>query len=866
MNAHVFTWLRWYNSAPDYRGQSSKVVTADIGPYDDIPYGTTRTSELHAKDSPPHPEYGQWQWGISCSKTSRTLVIDVDDYDEYVASPLEVYLPAGNPTSFRLTDDGSMRLHYVVVVPEELLSLWPKQGPRLWGDVKSKGFSYITGVHSSGSSYVAAASELVYADEELMEAINAEPRVTGQGSATGGSAGPWTAEGYAYADGEKHTRGVADVASMVSQGMPDETIQGLMTDILQRSENYAGHGEEVEGWIASARSKFNLAEGESWSSQLEEAHYQQLTYVFGDEGFARIMARVAVAQAEWASKVAPVEYVRNPQEWITAQVEAAAESGEWHVPQIPSLENVPLENLLYLGEPVEPLGTSDTHLADLFIATVRDNSERADILALAADSGGWIRNWGHTWREWGSKSDAKSCAEAAVAAWAMNLKTIKQVTSEEETRTQFYYEEWQARKSAGTLTEEELADPPSFEMDEERIDRLKKNRARLHSSAGVSAVASMVMNRMRSNETVRISDLDADPSVIWAGGAAYSLLDTELTVVPQVQQEKHLKSCVCAPVPGPHPLWDEALAALFPNPEIRQWAVRELAGAALWGETSKENPVLDGKPNAGKSTVTDTIRKILGNYAVDIDPDKLIGGRDSSSAEEEKAAMIGARMVLLDEPPKRDKQSISQFNRLASGTGEISASAKYKGRVSAPKRFNMVINQNPKQNRMKLEAEGVKQRLVFIPAEGEISRELYKRFTAGIRQEYPAILATLIRECAQFHTGNRMPMPVAAQVVLDTATADADEFPQWLWENYELPQGDVTKVDEDKMPGFDPLRKAYAEHCRSVPGVFPLTRQQLRERLDELGIKVRDFAGTSGKRRNVVLVKPLPLVQAMHQY
>jgi len=102
--------------------------------------------------------------------------------------------------------------------------------------------------------------------------------------------------------------------------------------------------------------------------------------------------------------------------------------------------------------------------------------------------------------------------------------------------------------------------------------------------------------------------------------------------------------------------------------------------------------------------------------------------------------------------------------------------------------------------------------------------------------------------------------------VLDTATADADEFPQWLWENYELPQGDVTKVDEDKMPGFDPLRKAYAEHCRSVPGVFPLTRQQLRERLDELGIKVRDFAGTSGKRRNVVLVKPLPLVQAMHQY
>ena len=393
-----------------------------------------------------------------------------------------------------------------------------------------------------------------------------------------------------------------------------------------------------------------------------------------------------------------------------------------------------------------------------------------------------------------------------------------------------------------------------------RKKRLIAVRAKMHKDSGLSSVASLALAKARGQSDVNISDMDNEPSVIWAGGTPWSLASHELTIVPESIGHRHLKTCAVAPVPGPHPLWDEALAALFPDAAVRTWAVRELAGACLWGETSKEHPVLDGKPNAGKSTVTDTIRKILYSYAVDVDPNKLIGGSEGSASEEEKAAMIGARMVLLDEPPKRDRQSISQFNRIASGTGEISASAKYKNRVSGMKRFNMVINQN-QRNRMKLDAEGVRQRLVFIPCGDGMPLELYKRFTAGVRAEYPAILATLIRECALFHTGNRLPVPLAAQIALDRAYADGDEFPQWLWDNYELPQGKTTGHDEDTMPGFDSLRKAFAEHCRSVPGVAALTRQQLRERLDELGIRVKEYGGSNGKRHNVVLVKPLPEAQ-----
>jgi hypothetical protein len=841
--AFVPTFLYWYNSAPDDYGRCAKIASADIGTYESLPRGASHPGQVHAKGKPPHPVYGQWQVGLALSKTSQVLVIDVDDAAEYKLSDLAIDLPLERATSVRVTEDGKAKFHFVVVVPPTLVRFWPKQGATAWGDIKSNGFSYITGIHSTGSAYVAMNQPLVYANEELMDAINAEPRAQAQGSSSGGAAGEWTSKDYLYADGTKWVRGVADVASMVNQGMLDWEIQILMTEILQRSGGYYGQGEEVAGWINSARAKYNILEGETRQES-------ELRFIFGDAGYENIMVRAAKQQADYLTSQAPLAYLQDRQGFIASQFDDA-DTGV--PPQVPDLSQVNLSSLMNpSGIPVEPYGASDSDLADLFLDSAFGTPECPGVLAFTGDAGCWVRDYGHVWREWGTKSEARDYTKSAVAAWARNLKTVAQLENEER----------QATGDEGPLGEIEMV--AGKEEDTEygaRKKRLIKVRTRLHSDAGCSAVANLSLAKARPGTTVFVSDMDGEPHVIWAGGTPWSLLSHELTIAPESIGHKHLKTCAVAPVPGPHPLWDEALTALFPDAGVREWAVRELAGACLWGDTSKEHPVLDGKPNAGKSTVTDTIRKILGNYAVDVDPNKLIGGNEGSANEEERAAMIGARMVLLDEPPKRDRQSISQFNRIASGTGEIAASAKFKNRVSGPKRFNMVINQN-QRNRMKLDAEGVRQRLVFIPCGDGMPLELYKRFNAGIKAEYPAILATLIRECAMFHTGHRLPVPHVAQMALDCAYADGDEFPQWLWDNFELPKSKPTGHDENEMPGFDFLRKAYAEHCRSVPGVAPLTRQQLRERLGEMGIHIKDWAGSTGKRRNVVLIKALPSSQA----
>jgi hypothetical protein len=98
-------------------------------------------------------------------------------------------------------------------------------------------------------------------------------------------------------------------------------------------------------------------------------------------------------------------------------------------------------------------------------------------------------------------------------------------------------------------------------------------------------------------------------------------------------------------------------------------------------------------------------------------------------------------------------------------------------------------------------------------------------------------------------------------MALDAAYADGDEFQQWLFSHYEIPGGPVSKADEDHMHQFDMIRKAFAVHTRDLPGVIPLTRTELRERLATLEVKIKEYGGTSCKKRNVVILHPLPEAQ-----
>lgn len=804
------TWIRWYNSA-----EGAKITSADTGRYEDIPYGAVKDSEKHAEGKPPHPQYGQWQWGLACSKTSRVIVIDIDKPEHWGIGDTDVVLGnwADICTSYR--EDGE-RAHIVVEVPQELLDYWPRQGTTVWGDVKSNGFSYEAGVHYTGMRYVSTGRAWLTADRELLTALMADRVTADEAEATGATSGRWGEEGYTITSDNQLT---ADIMSMVANGKNQAEIQERLTAILRPlAEPWTP--AQIEGKIASAERK--VAELEARENAMFLGYSPDGTI----EGLIALKQRQLLSTVSMAT---PAAIQQDTTEWIKHQVSEGV-----------SLLHTPLADRLNpMHRPIEPRHTNDKGNAlEILEAGL-------SVFRYAADEGCYIRNTGTHWETWGNKSEKQEIGRAIVSAYGAYFKTEEMLS-----------EELSAQGTAGSGEE--------IGKDDKRKERLLKNRIRYTNSQGQSTISTSLITEARATEryNVLLGELDTEPDVLWAGGYPWSLVHPQLTLMSDVRvvNPVHMKTAACAPSPGPAPAWDQVLSAVWPDPDVRAWALREIAGVALWGSTSKSHPVLDGTPGGGKSTFALILTTILGGYAVQVSPDKILGADTSSAHEEEVAAMIGARCVWMDEPPPGGKQSISRFNDLASGTGKLSAARKYQNRISAPKLFNFLICQNPR-NGLRMDAQGVGERMTFIPCNGDpdLTKLAWERWKKEGQAEYPAVLAALIRECALFHTGQRLPIPGGAVLGRMDAQERADEFGTWLLEHY-TPLAEGTLTNDPALgssPTLGALRTEYNDTCARPNRQPVVSPPEAKDQLARLGIRVATAGADANKRRkDIVFVMP----------
>lgn len=798
------TWIRWYNAADD-----SKVPCVS-GSYESIPYGSQNSREWYADGKPPREENGQFQWGLACSKTSRILVIDIDDPEKWVEG--NTYVTAGDwpdiATSYR---DDLVKAHIVVEVPENLLSLWPKQGPTIWGDVKSNGFSYHEGVHYSGMCYIATQNPWLEADAELLRSLTAD-RIFPQGKgSTGVMAGPWMQDDYRIGS---HDECVATVMVMVQAGLSDEDIYARLELIMPNRE---GDWPEREAYI---HEKITSAQRKSEQWERQE---QDFWGSFHPAGYHGLVAELNRRILERSNAATPQNTAADAVEWIEHQIAEGL-----------NLKHTPLElRLNPQMRPVEPKTLSDKgNAADILESAM-------PVVMFAADEGCWLQNTGTHWETWGTKSEKQEIGRTLVSAYGAFLKSGDDLTAE------------LAAKGAAESEAE-------IEADKARAERLLKSKTRFNNSAGQSQISTALITEARKSErySVNIAELDTEADILWAGGYPWSLRHEVLTVATWGVNPVHMKTAPCAPFPGPTPAFDQVLEAVWPDHEVRAWALREIAGVALWGKTSKMHPVLDGPPQGGKSTFALILKRVLGTYAVQVSPDKILGGEQNSGHDEEVAAMIGARLVWMDEPPPGGKQSVSRFNDLASGTGEISAARKYQNRVTAPKLFNFLICQNPR-NGLRMDAQGVGERMTLIPCGGDrdVTKAAWERWQREGEREYAGVLALLIRECALFHSDSRLDIPVGALMARGEAQERADEFGTWVTEVYHVLPETTKTVDGvlDEAPTIGTLRTQYnGSHARdnrlSVVGAA-----EAKDQLQRLGIRVA--TGGSKRRKDVVFIK-----------
>ena len=110
------------------------------------------------------------------------------------------------------------------------------------------------------------------------------------------------------------------------------------------------------------------------------------------------------------------------------------------------------------------------------------------------------------------------------------------------------------------------------------------------------------------------------------------------------------------------------LDRVFPDPELRAYALDYLADLLEGKNKRKTFLVWTGKGDNGKSMMLDLVKYILGGYAVVRSCTILTGRRtQSSQATPELADLAGVRFVALNEPDAKDVINVGMLKEMTGG-------------------------------------------------------------------------------------------------------------------------------------------------------------------------------------------------------
>jgi P4 family phage/plasmid primase-like protien len=276
-------------------------------------------------------------------------------------------------------------------------------------------------------------------------------------------------------------------------------------------------------------------------------------------------------------------------------------------------------------------------------------------------------------------------------------------------------------------------------------------RTLLMSSAGAGRVARKLRSILTGDHPscLEAADLDANPEVLWAGGVPWDLRASgDLPVPARVDPgTPHLRTALVAPDPTcPTPRWEAFLAVLWPDPDVRAWALRVLS-ITLTGYPDAALPVLYGLERSGKSSMAQMLVTLLGSYGHAASP-KLLSAQDNSHSEI-IYDLKGRRLSFIDEGPRRGYEAVERLKQITGG-------AVLTGR---PMRANSVTFSPTHTLLMTTDSEprmtdpAVRARMRLIPCnatESDIRPPRLALLGRGLTDEAPGILAAMMRETAGY--------------------------------------------------------------------------------------------------------------------
>lgn len=341
-----------------------------------------------------------------------------------------------------------------------------------------------------------------------------------------------------------------------------------------------------------------------------------------------------------------------------------------------------------------------------------------------------------------------------------------------------------------------IGDPTSEKGSDE--EERSKRRARFNTNAGRSAIAKTAAALVEGGMhpcSVRLADLDAEPTMLWAGGLPWDLTSCRLDAPMETWLARvdpatpHLQTAAMQPELRPTPLWDAFLAAVWPDPEIRAWALRVLS-VTLTGYADKALPILVGDRDRGKTQVVTLLMSVLGSYAHAADP-RLLGAEGAKAHQAIVFALKGRRLSFIDEGPREGKFAAERLKQLTGG-GELTANQMNQNPITFRPTHTLVLTTNDEPV---LTDAAVRSRVRLIPCEGDPAQVIAARAAIGHtsspawRAEAPGVLAKMMTEAGAWlaapQTASTEAAPERIRYLAEHLSAEQDPVRTWLEEETE---------------------------------------------------------------------------------
>lgn len=267
------------------------------------------------------------------------------------------------------------------------------------------------------------------------------------------------------------------------------------------------------------------------------------------------------------------------------------------------------------------------------------------------------------------------------------------------------------------------------------------------------------------------------------------------------------------------PQWDKFMEDITCGDATLRLYLQRMVGYCLTASTSEQCVFfLYGNGSNGKSTFTDTIAEMLGEYAARCQADTVMQRDKNNSARSDLARLQNKRLVVSEEPNDGCRLNEGIVKQMAGGTdNKLTVRFLYGSEFEFVPQFKIIMSTNYKPT-IKGTDNGIWRRIRLIPFNALFEKSQQdKTLPDKLKKEMPGILNWAIAGAVGWYAEGLPPCPL-----IDTAVqeyrAEMDRIQQFV--------DDCLHIDADSSIQAATLYSVYKQWCQEQGDRYPLSNMK----------------------------------------